>query len=80
MGGAGALALGLLHARHFVGVRAAKAQPVPRAYWRWRLEQLSTLWGPPALELPGPEGLGTWSRLDLTRALRDEPEARSQHL
>lgn len=80
MGGAGALALGLLHARHFAGVHAAQAQPVPRAHRRWRLEQLSTLWGAPELDLPGPEGLGTWRRLDLTRALRDEPEARSQHV
>ncbi|WNG23473.1 hypothetical protein F0U62_05095 [Cystobacter fuscus] len=80
MGGAGALTLGLLDARHFAGVFARHAQPVARAHRPWRLAQLSSLWGMPEEEVPGPEGLGVWSRLDMTRALRDEPEARSQFL
>ncbi|QRN96300.1 hypothetical protein JRI60_46025 [Archangium violaceum] len=80
MGGAGALALGLLNARHFAGVYARHAQPVARAHRPWRLAQLSSLWGMPEEEVPDADGLGVWSRLDLTRALRDEPEARSQFL
>lgn len=80
MGGAGALTLGLLNARHFAGVHARHAQTVARAHRPWRLAQLSTLWGTPEEEVPDADGLGVWSRLDLTRALRDEPEARSQFL
>ncbi|WNG33172.1 hypothetical protein F0U61_05755 [Archangium violaceum] len=80
MGGAGALTLGLLDARHFAGVFAKHAQPVARAHRPWRLAQLSSLWGMPEEEVPDAQGLGVWSRLDLTRALRDEPGARSQFL
>ena len=80
MGGAGALALGLLQSRHFAGVFARHAQPVARAHRPWRLAQLSSLWGMPEEELPDADGLGVWSRLDMTRALRDEPGARSQFL
>ncbi|HEX8819715.1 MAG TPA: hypothetical protein VF794_07335 [Archangium sp.] len=80
MGGAGSLTLGLLYARHFAGVHATHAQTVARAHRPWRLAQLSSLWGMPEEEVPDADGLGVWSRLDLTRALRDEPEARSQFL
>ncbi|PTL80001.1 hypothetical protein DAT35_31800 [Vitiosangium sp. GDMCC 1.1324] len=80
MGGAGALTLGLLDARHFAGVFAQHAQPVARAHRPWRLAQLSSLWGMPEEEVPDADGLGVWSRLDMTRALRDEPGARSQFL
>ncbi|MGZ3461629.1 MAG: hypothetical protein ACXU86_24320, partial [Archangium sp.] len=80
MGGAGALALGLLEARHFAGVFARHAQPVARTHRPWRLAQLASLWGMPEEEVPAADGLGVWSRLDLTRALRDEPGARSQFL
>jgi hypothetical protein len=80
MGGAGALSLGLLDARHFAGVFARHAQPVARAHRPWRLAQLASLWGMPEEEVPDADGLGIWSRLDLTRALRDEPGARSQFL
>ncbi len=80
MGGAGSLTLGLLYARHFAGVHATHAQTVARAHRPWRLAQLSGLWGMPEEEVPDADGLGVWSRLDLTRALRDEPEARSQFL
>lgn len=78
MGGAGALSLGLLDARHFAGVSAKHAQPVARAHRPWRLAQLASLWGMPEEEVPEADGLGVWSRLDLTRALRDEPGARAQ--
>jgi pimeloyl-ACP methyl ester carboxylesterase len=80
MGGAGALELGLLHARHFAGVVATQAQTVARLHRPYRQRQLSKLWGPPEVDLPGGEGLGVWSRLDMTRALRDEAEARQQHV
>ena len=80
MGGAGALTLGLLHARHFAGVHATHAQTVARAHRPWRVAQLASLWGLPEQEVPDADGLGVWSRLDMTRALRDEPEARSQFL
>ena len=80
MGGAGALAVGTLYARHFAGVHATHAQTVARTHRPWRLAQLSSLWGMPEEEVPDADGLGVWSRLDMTRALRDDPEARSQFL
>jgi poly(3-hydroxybutyrate) depolymerase len=80
MGGAGALTLGLLHARHFAGVRAWHAQAVARTHRPWRLAQLSRLWGEPDRWMPDLDGLDVWSRLDMTRALKEEPEARAQHL
>ncbi|WP_434386369.1 hypothetical protein [Melittangium boletus] len=80
MGGAGALTLGLLDARHFAGVFARHAQPVARAHRPWRLAQLASLWGMPEEEVPEEDGLGVWSRLDMTRALRDDTGARSQFL
>lgn len=75
MGGAGALQLGLLHARHFAGVEASIAPTVPRNHRPSRVAQLTTLWGAPAANLGG-----TWDHLDLTRVLRDLPEARAQFL
>lgn len=80
MGGAGSLALGLLHARHFAGVHSTHGETMAASHRPARLAQLSRLWGPPDVNAPDAEGLGVWSRLDLTRALREEPEARSQHL
>ena len=80
MGGAGALTLGLLHARHFAGVRAWHAQAVARTHRPWRLAQLSRLWGEPNRWMPDLDGLDVWSRLDMTRALKEEPEARTQFL
>lgn len=80
MGGAGAMALGLLHARYFAGVYATHGETMAAAHRPARRTQLSGLWGEPDADLPDAEGLGVWSRLDLTRALRDEPEAREQHL
>jgi hypothetical protein len=73
MGGAGALALGLLHARHFAGVEATLGQAIPRNHRPSRLAQLSGFWGPPGARPDGP-----WDLLDTTRVLRDVAEARDQ--
>lgn len=73
MGGAGALTLGLLHARHFAGIEAGIAPTVPRNHRPSRVAQLSTWWGPP----DGPTG-AVWDRMDLTRALLEDAEARDQ--
>ncbi|XXF75448.1 alpha/beta hydrolase-fold protein [Myxococcaceae bacterium GXIMD 01537] len=80
MGGMGALAVGLLHARHFAGVHSSHGQTVAKAHRAARRSQLARLWGTPELDLADAEGMGVWTRLDLTRALRDEPEAREQHV
>jgi len=80
MGGAGAMLAGVLHARHFCHVRAAFGQPIAKAHRPSRAAQLATFWGSPALDLDDGRGMGAWSRMDLTRALRDEPEARDQFL
>jgi putative esterase len=73
MGGAGALTLGLLHARHFAGVEASLAAVIPRNHRPSRIAQLTTLWGSPESNLGG-----AWDVMDLTRALRDDAEARDQ--
>lgn len=73
MGGGGAIALGLLYARHFAGIEATVAQAIARNHRPSRIAQLSTLWGSPELNLDG-----TWDTLDATRALRDDREARNQ--
>lgn len=75
MGGAGAIAIGLLYARHFAGIEATVAQVIARNHRPSRVKQLSGLWGTPAANLDD-----TWDRLDLTRAMRDLPEARDQFL
>jgi poly(3-hydroxybutyrate) depolymerase len=80
MGASGALMLGLLRARHFAGVHASHGQTVMRGHRPSRLAQLATVWGAPEKDLATDGALGVWSRLDLTRALRDEPEARTQHV
>ncbi|MBX3200742.1 MAG: hypothetical protein KF894_21575 [Labilithrix sp.] len=73
MGGAGALTLGLLHARHFAGVDATIAPTIPKNHRPSRVTQLATLWGTIDADVGG-----VWDRMDLTRALRDDPEARDQ--
>ncbi|MDB4941500.1 MAG: hypothetical protein JWP97_1034 [Labilithrix sp.] len=73
MGGAGALTMGLLHARHFAGVDATIAQAIPRNHRPSRIAQLTALWGSPAANLDG-----MWDVGDVTRVLRDVPEAREQ--
>ena len=80
MGGAGAMTIGLLHARHVAHVRALWGQAIPKNHRPARITQLQQLWGTPALDLDDGAGMGVWTRMDLTRALRDEPEARDQFL
>lgn len=78
MGGAGATALGLLHARHFAYVHATLGQTIPRNHRPARISQLSTWWGSPELNLLDAEGMGNWDRGDMTRALLNRQEARNQ--
>lgn len=80
MGATGAMTLGLLHARHFCHVRAFFGQAIPRNHRPSRLAQLSTLWGTPAASLDDGHGVNVWDRQDLTRVVRDVPEARDQFL
>jgi hypothetical protein len=80
MGGAGALQLGLVSARHFSCVEASIGQTVARNHRQSRIKQLSSHWGTPARDLPCPRGMSVWDRLDCTRMLAFEPEAQSQYL
>ena len=61
--------------RHFAGALTTIGQTVPRHHHVARVHQLSTLWGTPEANLDG-----VWDALDLTRVLRDEPEARDQFI
>ena len=81
MGGAGALALGLLYGRHFAGIEAAIGQVVARNHRPRRIAQLARLWGTPDRNLPDGDPvspMGIWDRLDLVRAMVERPEAREQ--
>jgi hypothetical protein len=78
MGGAGAATFGLLHARHVAWVEATIGQAIPRNHRPSRIAQLSGLWGAPELSLDDGRGMAAWDRQDLTRALRELPEARDQ--
>lgn len=84
MGGAGAMELGLLYARHFAFVDAKIGQAIPRNHRPSRIAQLETLWGSPSLDLQDGTALdelasvGVWDRQDLTRVLEQVPEAREQ--
>ncbi|MFC1706118.1 hypothetical protein ACFL59_04740 [Planctomycetota bacterium] len=80
MGGAGAATLGLLYARHFCYVYSTIGQMIPRKHRPYRLSRLGILWGSPAQNLDDGTGMGVWDRMDLTRALRDDHEARQQFL
>lgn len=80
MGGAGAMTMGLLHGRHFAGIDATLGQAIPRNHRPGRISQLSTLWGSPETDLPDDESSSTWDRMDLTRALAQDPEATNQFL
>lgn len=73
MGGAGAMTVGMLYARHFAGILSTISQTVPRLHHVDRLAQLSSHWGTPEANVDG-----VWDRLDLTRVLRESPEARDQ--
>lgn len=80
MGGAGAATMGLLHARHFCHARAFFGQAIPKNHRPSRVAQLTPLWGAPSTNLDDGYGMGAWDRMDLTRALRDVPDARDQFL
>mgnify|MGYP002777774338 CR=1 FL=1 len=79
MGGAGAMTIGLVHARHFAYVDARLGQAIPRNHRPARLQQLSELWGAPDLGLAH-GGMSAWDFMDLTRALAEDPRARDQFL
>jgi hypothetical protein len=75
MGGAGALALGLSHARHFAAVRGSWAMTMPRHHRPDRVEQLSTLWGPPSIAPEDPDA-SAWDAQDVAWLLTTSAEAR----
>lgn len=78
MGGTGAATVGLLNARHFAAVEATIGQMVPRNHRPSRIAQLSGHWGAPAENLDDGRGMRAWDRMDLTRAVADDIEARNQ--
>jgi hypothetical protein len=80
MGGAGAMLLGLLRARHFAYVDSRLGQAIARNHRPGRITQLSKWWGAPELELDGGGGLAAWDHMDFTRALAESSEARDQFL
>lgn len=77
MGGAGALVIGQLWGRHFASIESELGQPIARNHRPSRKKTLEPIWGTAALNLDdgSGEGIGVWDRMDLTRALRDQPEA-----
>lgn len=77
MGGAGAMTMGMLHARHFAWVHATIGQAIPRNHRPERVAQLTMLWGSPSLDLPDGAGMSAWDRMDLTRAALGDPEAQT---
>ncbi len=79
MGGAGAMTLGLLHARHFAYVDARLGQAIPRNHRPSRVAQLSDWWGAPDDGLVWGDQ-PAWDFMDLTRALLDAADARDQFL
>ena len=84
MGGAGAATLGLLYARHFAFAETALGQMIPRNHRPDRLTQLEGLWGKVSenpsdgTALENGNSIGVWDRQDISRILRDMPEARDQ--
>lgn len=72
MGGAGAMTLGLLYARHFAYLHSVLGQAIPRNHRPSRLTQLEGLWGPS----DGP----VWDVPDVTRVLAESSEARDQYM
>lgn len=76
MGGAGALAIGLQHARHMNLIDARIGQGVPRNHRPTRITQLSAVWGAPGDDLDDDDGQPPWDRQDVTRLLDEHPEAR----
>ena len=80
MGGAGSATLALLFARHFSHVDATIGQTILRNHRPSRRDQLAGHYGTPQANLDGGGGLGVWDQLDLTRALRDDHDARNQFI
>jgi poly(3-hydroxybutyrate) depolymerase len=78
MGGAGAKTLGLLYARHFAYAHGTIGQAIPRNHRPARISQLEGLWGPVTANLDDGFGQGVWDRMDLTRALLSDREAKNQ--
>jgi hypothetical protein len=75
MGGAGAMTIGLLWGRHFAAIDATYGQAIPRNHRPGRLATLEPIWGTTELNLDDGTGMGIWDRMDLTRALAEDPEA-----
>ncbi len=79
MGGAGALALGSLYARHFCFVEATCPQTVARFHRPSRIKQLQNIWGTPKCNVhcwgtDAVPDVGIWDRLDIPASLRrDHP-------
>ena len=78
MGGAGSLKLGYLYGRHFAWVDSTLGQTIARNHRPYRITTLDNFWGDPALDLADHTGASVWDRLDMTRALAENPEARNQ--
>lgn len=69
MGGAGAITVGALHARHFAFAEGLIGQLVPKRHRPQRVRQLSGLWGPPSK---------FWDTADVPRLLVESYEAQNQ--
>lgn len=80
MGGAGAVTLGVMRARHFNMVQSLHAQTVPLLHRPSREAQLAGLWGAIADALPGETGASVWEEQDLTAWLSESHEARRQFI
>jgi hypothetical protein len=75
MGGTGALALGIRHARHFAAARGSWAMTMPRHHRPVRITQLSSLWGPPNSAPEDPD-TSAWDAQDVAWLLSTSREAR----
>lgn len=80
MGGAGALKMGLLRARHFAYVSASVAQAIGRNHRPYRLRQLSKYWGEVDSNLNDDRERSVWDVLDMTWVYMHVPEARRQYV
>ena len=80
MGGAGAGVIGSLAARHFSWVDSGVGQMIARNHRPERIEQLSGHWGSVERALPEETGsdVSVWDRMDLSRSLHEDIEAREQ--
>ncbi len=69
MGGAGAVTLGAVYARHFAYAYGTMGQMIPRRHRPSRIEQLTGLWGAPSAD---------WDHIDIPRLLVESREAKDQ--